>query len=219
MVSLEEFGHLKEKVPHGFREHVANDPSAGDPKHIDTIAATRYIPQLAFWTEEGGMDDVSTSSLNLLSRGASSFSEAHHDIAHDLDTQEVFLDTSKKVMKKVTIMEDEMGYLRDDLSFVTKSFETMVKHLGAQGVKGFSDFELEPKQDGAEWYAQRQRERMQKDVDEMMEKQKAAKKKAGKTKAQAARPAAQQQDAEPAASGAAAAATAASTINLNADEV
>eukprot|EP01046_Picozoa_sp_COSAG06_P101851 COSAG06_NODE_47996_length_335_cov_0.872881_1_plen_96_part_10 len=95
----------------------------------------------------------------------------------------------------------------------------MVKNLGAQGVKSFSDFELEPKQDGAEWYAQRQRERMQKDVDEMMEKQKAAKKKAGKTKAQAARPAAQQQDAEPAASGAAAAATAASTINLNADEV
>jgi hypothetical protein len=217
VVSLEEFGHFKERVPHGFREHIENDPSAGDPKHIDTIAATRdNIPQLAFWTEEGGMDDVTKSSLNLLSEGSDS--EAHHDIAHDLDTQDGFLDTSKKALKKVTMMEEEMGYVRADMSKLTKGLEVVVEHLVKNGVVS-DTLEMPVKEDPGEWYARRCRERMQKDVEEIMKKQKAAKKKAAKAKTRAAHQAAQQQDDELSANDAAAAAATASTININADEV
>ena len=119
------------KLPHGFRKLLKSDSGA----------------KLAFWDQTAGEEEEEEE-------------EDYHDILHQMDTEQYFMETRQRILSKVKIMEEEMAFLRDDLAATSRDFIRLVQHLQQSGVPGSQDFEMAAPEEPAAWFERRTKQRI-----------------------------------------------------------
>jgi hypothetical protein len=144
-ITLEAFEEASKQVPHGFRKTFLEDPNAaGRPAN------------LGFWSSDGTEEGKNEGDKN---EGGTHEEDIVRSVYDHMDTEEYFLGNAERMMSKVNHMQEEMQFLREDLSGVISDFGILVKHLQKSGVKGAEHFEESPREDPETWYESRKKRR------------------------------------------------------------
>lgn len=143
-VSLKSFEDASKQIPNGFRKTFLSDPNAAGR------------PTLGFWSTDtqGTTTDVSKSKGDISNRPDE---DVVNDVYDHMETEDYFMDHAERMRTKLNEMQDEMEFLRNDLSRLIGDFDKLVKHLQKTGVKGANAYEESPREDPKAWYDSRKK--------------------------------------------------------------